>query len=163
MITTYTRSTTSTYTQSRANYVMGKVYEDTLNMMSAGVINKSKADSWRQSLLYLLSMQAVNYFEFQLYKSDGTVIGGLHYKLESSGGIYSDEDSGELDFWGLPSGSYATLLVDLDYGSSKIEEVNRQLKEWGWGTGTSLGGNHQYLKSYSKEGYGLEQNKIGEW
>lgn len=163
MVTTFTRSTTSTYTQSRANYVMGKVYEDTLNMMSAGIISKSTADSWRQSLLYLLSKQAVNYFEFQFYRSDRSEIGGIHYKIESNGNIYSDEDSGGLDFWGLPSGVYATLLVDLDYDSPKIEEVQRQLDEWGWGIGKSLSGSHQYLKSYSKEGYGFGQNKVGKW
>jgi len=163
MTTSYTRSTTSTYTQSRARYVLGKVYEDILNITLADVISKSEADSWRDSLLYLANNQAINHFEFQFYRSDGTAIGGLRYDLDSSGNIYSDEDSGELDFWGLPEGTYAKLLVDLDYSSSKIEEVNKQLEDWGWGTGESLSGDMQYLKSYSKEGYGLKQNKIGEW
>jgi hypothetical protein len=68
-----------------------------------------------------------------------------------------------LNYWSLPSDTRVNLLVDLDYSSPNIDEVNRQLEAWGWGSGNALSGTSNYLKSYSKEGYGFQQSKIGSW
>lgn len=162
-MSTYSRSQTSTYTEARARYVMGKVHEDLLGLMSRGLINLDRANSIKESVLYLLNKQALKYFQLQFKKPDGTEIGGLHYELKSDGTIHSDENSGNIDYWLLSSETKVNLLVCLNRDSPNIDEVDRQLEDWGWGDGSALEGTKEVLKSYSKDGYGLTQSKIGQW
>lgn len=163
MTTTITRSATDTFTEARANYVLGKVYEDTLAMYTAGILSKDRCDTWRTQLYYIINNRALKYFQFQFTKSDGTKVGGLHYELKADGNISSNDKSGGVDYWNLPSGVGVYLLVDLDNSSPKISEVNEQLAKWGWGTGPPMDGTQDFLKSYSKDGFGVKQSKIGQW
>ena len=160
---TYTQSITDTYTEARAKYVLGKVYEDMIALFQAGILTKERCDSWRNDLLYIIDNRAMSYFQFQLFKSDGTEIGGLHYEQNSTGAITSDDKTGAIDYWNLPANSSVRLHVSLNTSSSKYIEVNTELNNRGWGTGNSLNGTQQYLKSYSKDGFGLKQSKIGQW
>lgn len=158
MIQSFTASGTDTYSEARANYIVGKVYENTLNLMNTGLITKLRADGIRQDILYLLSKKALKWFELQFRKPDGAQIGGIHYELKADGSIYSDEPSGGLDFWELPSNTVVKLLIDLDRTSPYIAEVDAQLAAWGWGTGSALQGTMEYHRSFSKEGFGLQQS-----
>ena len=162
MVGTFTLSVTDTYTEARANYVLGKVYEDLLAMYTTGLLTKATCDRWRSELFYIVSKKALKYFQFQFTKPDGTKV-GLHYELKADGTISTNDKSGGIDYWSLPPGTTVYLLVDLDYGSAKISEVKEQIAEWGWGTGSALEGTSDYLKSYSKEGFGFKQSKIGQW
>ncbi|WP_419211630.1 hypothetical protein ACNR9Q_12895 [Maribacter sp. X9] len=163
MSTSYTRSESTTYTAARARYVMGKVHEDLLGLMNRGLVSLDRVNSIKSDVLYLLDKQALKYFQLQFKTPEGEEIGGLHYEVKSSGQIYSDEDSGRINYWMLSSDTKVNLLVNLDRSSSNIDEVDRQLDDWGWGNGASLSGTKEVLKSYSKEGYGLTQSKIGTW
>ncbi len=163
MSLTYTKSVTDTYTEARARYVLGKVYEDMLALFQAGIITKAKCDQWRDDLMYILENRAMSYFEFQLIKTDGTKIGGLHYELNASGGISTDDRTGGIDYWDLPENVSGSLLVDLNKAAAKYDEVNTELNRRGWGTGNALAGTQSHLKSYSKDGYGFKQSKIGQW
>ena len=162
MIGTTTRSVTDTYTETRARYIIGKVYEDLIGLMSAGLITKDRADQIRSDILYLLSKKVLKYFELQ-FTLFGVEIGGLHYEVRGDSTIFMDDESGNIDFWGLSKSVYVGLLVQLDYSSPNINEVNRQLEAWGWGSGNALSGSHQYSKSYSKDGFGVKQSIIGKW
>lgn len=159
--TTYTQSQTHTYSEARANEVTGKIYEDLLNLMIRGLITKETADRIRQDLLFLQGLKALDYVEFQFRNTGGTIIGGLHYKLEAYDFIYSNDDSGGVNFWGLPSSTKVNFLFSLDRTSSKIGEADEYTKNWG--TGSKLEGTETHLKSYSKDGYGFNQSKIGSW
>jgi hypothetical protein len=163
MSNTFTRTETNTYTDARAYYVMGKVYENLIGLMSRGLITKTRVDNIRSDILYLLSKGALDFFELQFCKSNGSKLGGIHYKAISNGYIYSDEESGGFDFWSLPNETRVILFVNLDYNSKYIQEVEKQLEKWGWGTGKRLEGDTTYLKSYSKDGYGFKENKVGIW
>ncbi len=163
MSTTYTNSTTDTFTVARAKYVLGKVYEDLLAIYQANIITKERCDSLRDDLVYLAEKKVLQYFQFQLKKADGTEIGGLHYEVNSSGIINTDDKTGGLDYWSLPTNTTLGLLVSMDNASSNYDEVNQELTRRGWGTGNALSGTQQYLKSYSKDGYGYKQSKIGQW
>jgi hypothetical protein len=163
MSTTYTNSITDTYTVARAKYVLGKVYEDLLGLYQANVIRKERCDSVRDDLLYLAEKKVLKYFQFQFKKPDGTEVGGLHYEVNSSGAVNTDDKTGGLDYWGLPTGTTFNLLVQLNNSADNYKEVNEELERRGWGTGSALSGSQQYLKSYSKDGYGYKQSKIGQW
>ena len=163
MSTTYTSSITDTYTVARAKYVLGKVYEDLLAMYQANVITKERCDKLRDDLLFLAEKRVLRYFQFQLKKTDGAEIGGLHYEVNSSGTINTDDKTGGIDYWGLPSNTKLILLVDLNNSAANYDEVNEELERRGWGTGAALSGTQQYLKTYSKDGFGFKQSKIGQW
>ncbi|WP_452230021.1 HORMA-1 domain-containing protein [Lacinutrix sp. MEBiC02404] len=163
MSTSYTRSESSTYTEARARYVMGKVQEDLLGLMSRGLINLDRVNSIKKDVLYLLNKEALKYFQLQFKTPEGNEVGGLHYEVQSSGQIHSDEDSGRINYWLLSSDTKVNLLVQLNRSSENIDEVDKQLEEWGWGNGSALTGTREVLKSYSKDGYGLNQSKIGTW
>jgi hypothetical protein len=158
MTQSFTGINSDTYSESRANYVIGKVYENTLNLMATGLITKLRADTIRKEILYLLSKKALKWFELQFRKPDGSQLGGIHYELKADGSIYTDEPSGGLDFWGLPANTIVKLLVNLDDSSPNINEVNLQIAAWGWGTGNALQGAMEHHKSFSKEGFGLQQS-----
>lgn len=162
MTGTYTRSITDTYTEARARHAMGKVYEVLMALMVADLITKDRADQIKSDILYLLSKRALKFFELQ-FKKSGREIGGLHYEVRSDSTISIDDDSGDIDFWGLDKSVTVGLLVQLNYSSPNIDEVNRQLAAWGWGTGSALSGEQQYSKSYSKDGFGIKQSIIGKW
>lgn len=163
MTITYTNSVTETYTIARAKYVLGKVYEDLLALYQANIITKERCDKTRDDLLYLAEKKVMKYFQFQLKKADDTEVGGLHYEVNSSGAINIDDKTGGIDYWNLPTGTKFNLLVQLDNSSSNYDEVNQELERRGWGKGNSLSGTQQYLKTYSKDGYGYKQSKIGQW
>lgn len=159
---TSTRSATSTYTEARARYVLGKVYEDLLSMLARGLITKSRADKWREDLLYIASKQALKSFEIQFTRPNGKK-DGLRFILNDGGGIYADDDSGDVDYYDWPTGTQANLVVMLDESASRYQEVLNELhSNRGWGSdGVSLPGTSTEIGAYSSSGYGLTKNRIG--
>jgi hypothetical protein len=162
MVGTYTRSVTDTYTEARARYVMGKVYDHLVSLYVRGIITKAEADRMRSDILYLMDRRAITYFQLQ-FKTPGNSDRGLHYEVRADSTISIDDDSGGIDFWSLTSDTSVNLVVSINRSSPHIVEVDRQLAEWGWGTASALSGTHQASKSFSKDGYGLKESIIGSW
>jgi hypothetical protein len=163
MSTTYTLSNTNTYTEARARYVIGKVYEDIMSLMLVELITLERAQLMRTQLLYLLEKQALKLFEFQFNRA-GVKIGGVRYVVRADNSIIVDSDSGNINFWTLyRTGIFVVLFLDLNNSSPNIEEVNRKLGEWGCGDGNALAGTEQPHNSYSKDGYGVKQSIVGKW
>ena len=163
MSDTYTNSITNTYSEARARYVLGKVYEVLMNILMADLITKSFADEVRKELLYLMDKKALKSFQLQFRTPGGREIGGLHYEVRADSSISMDDDTGGIDFWGLDKNTKVSLLVTKDTSSAQIDEVNRQLAAWGYGTGAALTGGYQYSSSFSKGGYGINQSIVGSW
>ena len=162
MTETYTRSVTDTYTEARARYVMGKVYDHLVNLYLRGIMTKTEADRMRSDILYLMDKRAITYFQLQ-FKTPGYADKGLHYEVRGDSTISMDDESGGINFWSLSSNTSVNLLVRLNRSSPNIEEVDMQLEEWGWGTGSALSGTHTASKSFSKDGFGLKESTIGSW
>lgn len=162
MSDTYVNSATNTYTEARARYVMGKVYEDLMGLMMAGVITKEYADKTRGELLYLLGKRVLKSFQLQFKDGYGREKGGLHYEVRADSTIAVDDQTGGIDFWGLEDIT-VNLFIKKDPASPNLIEVNNQLRAWGWGSGSPLAGSATYAKSYSNGGYGVQQSIIGKW
>lgn len=160
MNSTYTKSETDTYSESRANYATGKVYEVLMNMAGANLISYDRADKWKEDLLFLQRKRAINFFEFQFKNSSGEKIGGLRYKVSADNTIITDDDSGGLNFWGA-AGAKVTFFVSIDWSTSHSEEVQEYTENWGAGTQLDFPEVHQ--KSFSKKGYGFNESKLGDW
>lgn len=163
MSDTYVNSATNTYTEARARYVMGKVYEDLIGLMTADLITKDYADKTRRELLYLLDKKVLKSFQLQFKDADGREKGGIHYEVRADSTIAVDDQTGGIDFWGLDSGIKVRLFIKKDPNSPNLVEVNRQLTAWGWGSGSALTGSANYAKSYSSGGFGVQQSIIGKW
>lgn len=158
-----TQTRTGTYTEARARQVIGKVYEDFLGMLSANLIEKPVADRWRTDLLYIASQEALSFFEIQFTKPDNTTV-GLRYELDDSGNIFLDDDSGGIDYYDLPKGTTASILVRLRDSANRYREVMSELTlNRGWGSGVALDGGTTYDRAYSSSGYGFNRNRIGQW
>lgn len=162
MSDTYVNSATNTYTEARARYVMGKVYEDLIGLMTADLITKDYADKTRRELLYLLDKKVLKSFQLQFKDAYGREKGGIHYEVRADSTIAVDDQTGGIDFWGL-DGITVNLFIKKDPYSPNLAEVNRQLIAWGWGSGSALTGSATYAKSYSSGGFGVQQSIIGKW
>lgn len=163
MSNTYTNSISSTYSEARARYVLGKVYEVLMNLLMVDLVTKSYTDECRTQLLYLMDKKALKSFEFQFHSLEGSEIGGLRYEIRADSSIVIDDDSGGVDFWGLSKNTTVTLSITKDLSSTHIEEVKRQLTAWGYGPGSALTGTSTHIGSFSKGGFGVNQSKIGSW
>src|ERR1700722_14610096 len=157
MSATNTNTVTDTYSETRARYVMGKVYEDFMGLMTRAVISKEYADRMPRELLYLLDKRVLKSFQLQFTNSYGRKIGGIHYEVRSDSTIAIDDHSGGIDFWGLDDDTTVNLFIQKDLYSPNLAEVNRQLIAWGWGAGSALAGTPTYAKSYSNGGFGVKQ------
>jgi len=162
---TYTKSysSTSTYTKSRARTVMNKALDDIFGLCVRDFITKDKALQWYDDLLYVLSKEAANFFEIQ-FKSSSIKHCGIRYEVSDNGYIYENSESGGIDYYSLPQNTKVSLFLSLRPNSPKYNEVLLELDNRGWGTnGKALESSMIRERAYSKDGYGLVRNKVGNW
>jgi len=162
MSQTYSSTYTNTYTEARARVVMVSVLEDLVVLASSRLVGYETSKKWMEDLLYLLNARVLNYFELQVYSSNGWRIGGYKYILKDDGSLQENSRSGGIDPYALPPGTTVGLFADIDRTKNNIGDVDQYLANRGWGTnGTPLIGQASYERAYSKDGYGLERFKIG--
>lgn len=162
---TYTQSysRTSTYTEARARVVMEKFFDDIVGLFSRDLITKDKALKWHEDILYVLSKEAAEFFEIQFNSSTLNQC-GIRYKVSDDGYIYENSESGGIDYFNLPNDTKVSLFLSLRPSSAKYNEVLQELSNRGWGTnGKALENSMVRDRSYSKDGYGLVRNKVGDW
>jgi hypothetical protein len=161
MSQTYSGTYTSTYTEARARVVMVSVLEDLIVLAASRLVTYETAKKWMDDLLYLLNARVLNYFELQVYSSNGSSIGGYKYILKDDGSLQENSKSGGIDPYSLPIGAKVGLFADIDYTKNNIINVKQCLANRGWGTnGIPLNGQASYERAYSKDGYGLQRFKI---
>lgn len=160
---TATRSRTDSFTEARLAAVMPEVGADFYAMVGAGLISSSLAESWAEELTFILRHKGVRGFQVQL-RCVGRDPIALDYRVSSDGSIHESGTGGGIDYFSLPQGTRANLVVNLDYQSASIGIVKSYIAARGWGTdGESLQGDPVRDRAYSKEGYGFVRGKIGNW
>lgn len=163
---TYTQSysRTSTYIYSRARVVMNKALDDIIGLCAIGFITKDTALKWYEDILYVLSKEAADFFEIQLISSSLKQC-GIRYEVSDNGYIYEDSESGGIDYYGLHNDTQVSLFLKLRTNSPNYYEVLQELENnRGWGTnGKALENSIVGDRAYSKDGYGLVRNKVGQW
>lgn len=163
MSNTISSSRTSTYTEARARAVMNKVLEDLMGLYGRDLISKEQALKWYFDILYVLSKEAADFFEIQ-FKSSFVKQNGLRYEISDDGSIYEDSKSGGIDYYSLPDNVKVSLFLSLRTEAAKYFEVYEELLRRGWGTnGKTLEDSWVRDRAYSKDGYGLIRNKVGNW
>lgn len=163
MTTTYAISQTSTFSEARARAVMRHVLGDFMAAANAGLIDRTRITGWHEELEFAVVHNVVDSFELQLTMTDGRRA-GLIYRVKDDGSILEESKSGGLDFHALPPGTRVNVVLAYRPGAQNIEKVRAYFKERGWTTGgTLLEGAASRERAFSKGGFGIERNRVGEW
>lgn len=151
--TTITKSQTDTFTEARARYVLGKIFDD-FNAIIYRKFNHITTDDlkeWRGVIQYIMERNALYKFELQFTK--GNQEWAVGYEVDKQGNIARDDDSGGIDFYSIPADASLSILVRRDRSN---EEITKYLEKLGWGTGgTFLTEESDTHKSFSKDGFGV--------
>ena len=109
----------------------------------------------------MLEQETLEYFEIQLIKPNGEMP-ALRYYVKADNSLNTDSASGNLGLYALPAETKARLFAHMNETSPNYRKVHDELHtNRGWGTGKHAEGDTEKHHSYSKEGYGVERNKIG--
>lgn len=159
MSTTFTLSRTDTFTESRARYVMGKIFDDFNSILFRGFTKNTteQLKGWRDDVHFIMEQNALHHFELQFsYGSQEWIV---RYDVDKSGGISRDDDSGGIDFYCIPTASVINIVVRRDPKNSKVTEY---LEGRGWTTGGNFKGETGISdRAYSKEGFGVNRKLVG--
>ncbi len=161
MTGTYSVSESSTYTEARARYVLGKAYDDIVGLACVGAISADTGKKWYEELKYILDLEALKKFEFKVTYGDRVPL-AWKYEVFSDGSISEDGESGGVDMSKIPSGASATVTVDLTNTAGTEQEALDYLRGQGWGTGAFLDVRYLQDRSYSKEGFGIRRSIFSE-
>jgi len=155
-----TRSTTSTFSESKAKFVANKIHEDLTALAYVGFAEQLNIDKWYGDILYILLQHACKTIDIKLTKPDGSLC-GWRYSISDDNSLKIDNKSGGIRLHSLPNGTKAGIVVDLKDG---YPFVRKELERRGWGTGTLLSGTIGSIeRTFSMDGYGATRQQIGAW
>jgi|APLak6261682215_1056145.scaffolds.fasta_scaffold03632_2 hypothetical protein len=157
---TITNTITNAYTEARARYVKGKIFDDFNSMIYRGFTSISSKDlkDWRDDIQYIIERDALNFFEIQFRSSDKKW--AVRYEVDKLGNISRDDDSGGVDFYNIPEASIVSIVVKRDKTNNDVSDY---LEKRGWGTGGEfIAESASSDKSYSKDGFGVNRKILGD-
>jgi hypothetical protein len=163
MSNTNTQSRSDTYSETNADYITGKVYQELLNIHNRGLITRDRAVKMRETLLIVQRLKALDFFEIQFLKPDGNQ-SALRFTLDIFGNINVDNRSGGIDYYTFPDETFVRFYLNLDWVNKKDNAqiaFDYLMANGCSDNGKATEGYSEYTKSFSKEGYGFKQNKIG--
>lgn len=164
MTQSYTQSATNTYSAARVAYVMDKVHDDLFVVSMRGFLSSEKANEWREDVAAVLNLQAVDFFELQFTKPSGARC-ALRYTVRSDGLVVEDRPSGGLDLYFLPEGTKVGITIRIVKQPERRRRAGLDyLKSRGWSfNGSMVDGETSDERAYSKDGYGVRRQKVGNW
>jgi len=157
-----TRSTSTTYTRSRAEAVLAVFLGDVAAFLSRGLLTRHQALDWHRDLLDALDMEAVASFQLKFTLPDGT-LRALDYEVSDDGCISAADECGGFAALWIPDGTRVTLVLSLRDAAPRSGETREMLRSRGWGVGSKIAATGAPDRSYSKDGYGLFRRIVGEW
>lgn len=163
MTHSYTNSESDTYSESRARYVMGKIFDDFHAIAYRGFNyfekNPNKLQKWKDDMFYLMTNKALEKFQMQFF-DDGNEW-AVEYVIKSDGTIHQDNNSGGIDYWEIPATASPNLVVTRD---KSRKHINDYMDSRGWTSGASyVEGDLIDDGAYSKNGYGATKGRKGAW
>lgn len=163
MSATYTVSQSSTFSEARAREVMRHVLGDFMSTASTGLIARETIQSWHEDVEYAVLHEVVELFELQFTMPDGRRR-ALRYTVRDDGTVLESAKAGGVDFFALPRDSRVGLCLTYRAGARNIDKVQAYLRGRGWGSSGSLvGGAAVRDRGYSKDGFGMAREKLGDW
>ncbi|MEL6699691.1 MAG: hypothetical protein AAFP89_25865 [Bacteroidota bacterium] len=158
----YTSSSSESFTEARAKYVMGKVYDDFHHMLYRGFssLKAGTLEKWWNDLSFIISRNALEKFEIQ-FKSEEGEAWAVTYHVVADGSIHVDSASGGINYYRVPHDVSISIVLTHDPNDDTVEEY---LSEKGWNSGaTYLSLDESSHGAYSKNGFGFGRNTKGDW
>lgn len=158
---TYTKSQSDTFTEARARYVLGKIFDDFNGIIFRGftTISSERIKGWRDDVAFVMENNALYHFEIQF--KYGYEEWALRYEVDKYGGVSRDDKSGGSDFYNIPDRANLSIVVQRD---SSNETVSQYLKRTGWDSGgTFIAADGTGDRVYSKDGFGVNRKKKGDF
>jgi len=158
---TITKSQSDTFTEARARYVLGKIFDDFNGIIFRRftTISTETLRDWRDDVAFIMENNALLHFEIQF--KHGSQEWALRYEVDKFGGISRDDDSGGSDFYNIPAGASVNIVVKRDNSN---ETVSRYLNRRGWSSGgTFIAADGTGDRAYSKDGFGVNRKKKGDF
>ncbi len=159
---TQTQTAASTMTAARVRNVMVEVRADFTNVALAGLAELGPWMETCEQLAYILENGAAKSFQI-MFTCPGQKPRALAYTVSADGSLRASDQAGGIDYYSLPAGTKAVLVVTPDLGSKNWPGVKTYLSQRGWGSGEGVSGAGSADRVYSSDGYGVSRSKIGEW
>lgn len=161
-MSTYTFTGTDTYTVADVKAVMKSTYEDIIGFANRKLIAYEKAEKWIEDITYIMNKYALKHFEVQLYDFKNVNFKSYRYDVDTWGFLSSNDKSGGINYFDIPSGTTLSLLVELNEDNSNYSKVLKELTEnRGWGTnGKALTGTTSYERSYNSNNLTIKRSVI---
>lgn len=160
----HTYSNSNTYTESRARYVMGKIFDDFSAIGLRGFSFLNNQPDWlqrmKEDIFFLMTKKALKSFQIQFYSSSGEEW-AVEFIIKADGTIHQDSPSGRIDYWDIPQDVTMDLPVAWKDGNTDVDE---EMIRRGWtGKGKYIEGDSIDDGTYSKDGYGATKTRKGSW
>lgn len=164
MSSSYTNSSSNTYSESRARYVMGKIFDDFHNIAYREFVQFEKdpkeLQGWKEDIYYLMTNEVLNSFQIQ-FIGNGTKEWAVEFEIKADGSIQTDNESGGINYREIPDDVNVKIIANWKRDKSYVED---EMKKRGWGgSGSYIGGDLKEDGAYSKGGFGATKGRRGSW
>ena len=162
-MSSYSDSSSETYTEARARYVMGKIFDDFHAMQYRGFSFLDQRPDWlqkmREDIFYLMTKKVLRSFQVQFFADQKEW--AVEYTIKADGSIYQDDDSGGIDYYDIPARATMDVVVDWKHGTKAVDD---EMIHRGWtGKAAYFKGDLTDDGAYSKSGYGVTKGRRGSW
>ena len=107
---TRTQANTVTITETRVRAVLRQINVDMLAAAIHGFASKETIDRWKDDLFYMLSKDALSYFELRVSIS-GQIKAAWRYEISIDGSVTTSDKGGGINFYDFPNDSILSRWV----------------------------------------------------
>jgi hypothetical protein len=155
---TRTQANTVTITETRVRAVLRQINVDMFAAVIRGFASKKTIDKWKDDLFYMLSEDALCYFELRV-SLDGQIKAAWRYAISSDGSLTTSDKGGGINFYDFPNNSTLSLVIQRRKNLSS--QINKEIDRRGWTNSVkNLTSSQTKERSYSKDGYGVTRSRL---
>jgi len=155
---TRTQANTVTITETRVRAVLRQINVDMFAAVIRGFASKETIEKWKDDLFYMLSKDALCYFELRV-SLGGQIEAAWRYEISSDGSLTTSDRGGGINFYDFPNNSILSLAIKRQ--TNLPNQVNEEINCRGWTSSVkTLTSNQTKERSYSKDGYGVTRHRL---
>jgi hypothetical protein len=120
--------------------------------------SKESTEKWKDDLFYMLSKNALRYFELRVYLH-GDIRAAWRYEISIDGSLTNSDQGGGINFRSFSNDSTVNLVIQKRENLST--QVNEEINRRGWTSSVQvLTSGQTEERSYSKDGYGVIRHRL---
>jgi hypothetical protein len=155
---TRTQSSSVTITETRVRAVLRQVNVDMLAAVFCKFASKESTDKWKDDLFYMLSKNALYYFELRVYLN-GDIKAAWRYEVSIDGSLTNSDQGGGINFRSFSNDSTVNLVIKKR--ENLPSQINEEINSRGWTSSVqALTSDKTGERSYSKDGYGVIRHRL---